>query len=281
MSLQREDHVVSGLERPTSVLDQEQIRTFLTVFLERYQLIEDAFLVLADQKSIDLAEGVWLDYIGKLVGVPRNALTDALYRDQLRLKISISSADGTPPVIIDLLTQFASAISVRYVEYGNAYATLTINGKENLGHDLWRMVQDIRPVGVNLVPRSDFNDNAFYLAYEVNVSQGSTFQTTDDGIIYENFETTSDGVNYEVFFTQEELDQFYSFSLRGEQNTLYYEEGSQFQFTSDGVNYVDATVTTAQGEEDFKVVDPYNEGYVPDNIRPLVWEITENSSNMT
>ncbi|AGH32162.1 hypothetical protein VPHG_00095 [Vibrio phage 11895-B1] len=277
MTITQVDHISEGLSRPTSVLQQEEVTKFLTIFLNRYQMLEESFLILANQKSIDLAVGVWLDYIGKILNVNRSGASDDDYREELRLRIALRSSDGTPPVVIQLLRDFTDSTEVIYNEYGNAYVTFNLNGKTNIGNQLWEMLQSIKPVGVKCILQNDYNDNAFYPAYEISAVTGEVFQTTSEGSVYENFMTTSDGINYETFFTQSELDQFYIPSLKGEQNTFYYETGRQFQFTSDGINYEDATLTTENGEENFLVIDPYNEGYVPDNIRPFVWEVQQDS----
>ncbi|AUR91510.1 hypothetical protein NVP1161O_068 [Vibrio phage 1.161.O._10N.261.48.C5] len=286
MELQSIDHVEDGLTKFTSRLDQEEVKRFVTIFLERYQNVENSLLVLSNQKSIDLSEGIWLDYIGKLLNVPRNAASDEGYRIELRRKIVARSSNGTPNKIIQLVKEFTSSVvlenpNVMYREQNKAYAVLIVNSQTGIGRGLYNLVEQIRPAGVNLKILNDFNDNAFYPVYELEKSSGSTFQVTKDGTTYDNFQVTFDGLNFNEFDVFNKSEDFYQPSIKGNQNSFYYEEGSTFQVTKDGSNYEDFQTSDKFYElKDFKVVAPYNEGYIPENIRPLVWEVTKDSEDI-
>ena len=283
MTLQNINHVEDGLSKFTSRLDHEELKQFVTIFLERYQNVEDSLLILANQKSIDLAEGVWLDYIGKLLNIPREYLDDEAYRLKLRSRIVANNADGTPNKVIQLVKDFTSSVasenpSVMYRPQNKAYAVLVVNSQTNIGGDLYKLVQDIKPAGVNLRLMSDYNDNAMYFIYESFKSAGENFQVTKDGSIFDNFQVTFDGIEFSDFRVFNQPDEFYEPSIKGSQNTFYYEEGSGFQITKDGGVYEDFQTNDGSGElKSFKVVSPYNDGYVPSNIRPWLWEVQEGS----
>ncbi|CAM0046844.1 hypothetical protein VPHK460_0071 [Vibrio phage K460] len=283
MTLQSIDHITDGLSKFTSRLDHEELKTFVSIFLKRYQNIEDSLLVLSNQKSIDLAEGVWLDYIGKLLNIPRGNLNDTAYRLELRKRIVSNNADGTPNKVIQLVKDFTSSVavanpSVMYRQQNKAYAVLIVNSQSNIGKDLYNLVEEIKPAGVDLKLMSDFNDNAFYFIYESEKPAGENFQVTKDGATFDNFQVTFDGVNFEDFRVFDQPEEFYEPSVKGEQNTFYYEQGSGFQVTKDGGVYEDLHTNNGSGENKaFKVVTPYNNNYVPSNIRPWLWEVQENS----
>lgn len=282
MTIQSVDHVTEGLSRFTSRLEHEELKSFVEVFLLRYQALEADFITLANFKSIDLAENIWLDYIGKLLNTPRNSETDEDYRVILRSRIASASSNGTPNSVTSLVKEFTNAVKVSYRECGMAYATLVVNGKSNIGSRLYSLVEEVKPAGVNLVLQSDFNNNAFYPVYELNLEVEENFQTTGDGTNLENFQITFDGIDLVNFTTAEQGEELYNRSVIGDQNYLYYEEGSVFQLTNDGSVYEDMTTTSDGSTQDFfKVVDPYTDIYIPANIRPLVWEVTETSEDMT
>jgi hypothetical protein len=286
MSIENINHIEEGLDKFTSRLDKEDLKKFVSIFLERYQNIENSLLVLADKKSIDLSEGVWLDYIGQLLNVPRNFASDEDYRIELRRKIVSSNSDGTPNKVIQLVKGFVSSVvlenpSVMYRDQNKAYAILIVNSQTRIGKKLYDLVEKIKPAGVNLKLMSDFNDNALYFAYEKEQSTGDNFQVTKDGINYDNFQVTFDGINFSDLRVLKTSDEYYQPSIKEEQNSFYYEEGSGFQVTKDGINYEDFETEDQFGNlEKFKVIAPYNEGYVPENLRPWLWEIEEDSEDM-
>jgi hypothetical protein len=277
MTITTVDHVTKGVDRLSYKLKQDNVEKLLTLFLEKSQEIEDSFIELANQKSIDIAEGVWLDYIGKILATPRGGLSDEAYRVELKFKISINTADGTPNVIIDLIKQFTESVSVRITESGTAFATLTLDGQTNIGTELWKLLQEIRPTATRFIIHSDLLDSAFVLPYEDNVYKVEVFQTTSDGILFEDFEVTTDGVNYRQFFSITEEKNYYEPTIDADKNSLFYEDSFNLYLTSDGSSYEPFVNSNV---EDFRVVVPYNEYYVPYGLLPMHWEVGEDSSTL-
>lgn len=82
-------------------MSHPNIAALLTVFLERYQDLETAFSDLLTKRNIYTAFGAQLDAIGRLVGMPRNGLSDADYQRYLFAQISTNRSDG---LIEDLIS---------------------------------------------------------------------------------------------------------------------------------------------------------------------------------
>ncbi|CAM0047050.1 hypothetical protein VPHK406_0064 [Vibrio phage K406] len=283
MEIKSIDHVTEGLSKFTSRLDHEELKNFVSIFLERYQKVEDSLLVLSNQKSIDLAEGVWLDYIGQLLGIPREGLSDIDYRLKLRTRILSSNADGTPNKVIQLVKDFTSSAalenpSVMYRHQNLTYAVLVINSQTNIGKDLYSLVEDIRPAGVNLKLMNDFNDNALYFAYEKEQEDDVGFQVKVDSSTLENFQITFDGINLEDYALVDQPFEYYEPSLRGDQNSFYYEEGIEFQVSEDGITYSNLELESPDiTKKELQALVPYLPDYVPSNVRPFLWEITDDT----
>ena len=132
--LEEINHTEKAIDRVVTDLQKVNFEKLVTIFTDSNQEIEEAFLELALQKNIDIAEGIWLDYIGKLLGLPRQGETDEVYRAKLKVQIVINTSDGTPTVIQKAVKAFTDASSVRLREGSIASTTLfvdfLINGRE-------------------------------------------------------------------------------------------------------------------------------------------------------
>jgi hypothetical protein len=91
------DHADRGPER---FLQQFKEKAFLEAVLRSYliqvQKLEAAVWEVVDLRALDLAEGVQLDRIGRIVGRGRNGMVDSLYRQAIRAQIRINRSEGTP-----------------------------------------------------------------------------------------------------------------------------------------------------------------------------------------
>lgn len=104
------DHVLAGLARlPQQWRDKQNIIDLLTIFLQRYNDLEQAYQDLLTLRGIDTANadapsstvGAQLDMIGAIVGQLRNGMTNDDYRRYIRARIAANNSDG---VIEDLIT---------------------------------------------------------------------------------------------------------------------------------------------------------------------------------
>lgn len=76
------------------------------MFVDQLQEIDNACLSMYHKMSIDIAEGVELDYIGEFLIQSRNGLTDGVYRLFLKAKAAVISSRGTVDDILVALELF-------------------------------------------------------------------------------------------------------------------------------------------------------------------------------
>lgn len=76
------------------------------------QELEDTFIALSIERTIDDADGIQLDKLGDIVGIERSSLPDPLddeaYRQRIRAKVLVNISNGEPETLIQvyrLLTQ--------------------------------------------------------------------------------------------------------------------------------------------------------------------------------
>ena len=195
----KKDQISIGLDRLIHELkDKDAVEKMLSLFLTKVQEIEDAGFELLEQRGIFEAVGFQLDVIGKILGVKRLGLEDEPYRTALLLRIASNNADGTPNNLITLVKQYSGSDNVQLREGIIAFGSLIVNGAYKVDKGLWQLVQDAKPLGSQIIIHSDYTGKAFRPAFEKSLAKAEPFQTSDDGIIFENFETSDDGINFET-----------------------------------------------------------------------------------
>jgi hypothetical protein len=161
------DQVELGLSRNIDFLDKENFNKLLKLFLEEIQELEVATLSIADQKNIQTAVGEWLDYIGKIVGQPREGRIDAEYRSALLLKIAANSSDGTPNTIIDITKQFTGAVSSRIIDYFPASFFNVLEIPEGVSTEGFsKLIDQIKPAGVSVTLINNINGDRFVPSWQ-------------------------------------------------------------------------------------------------------------------
>lgn len=265
------DQISKGLDRSIYDLKKEDFEKILRVLLKQVQDIEDANFQILNERSIFTAIGAQLDVIGILLVVPREGLEDEPYRKKLLLKVATNSADGTPNSMIDIIKTYSEGSSVEIREGVIAFGNIIITAGSTLDSGLWSLVQDIKPVGTLWNIHTDYNSNAFRPAYENGNNTEEAFQTSNDGLNFENFQTSNDGLNFETFFTKTGTK---TYANNTDKNAILYFEGlSPFQTSNNGINFENFIV---DGEV-FEVLD--ESIGVPKNITPLTWEVSKNSKS--
>lgn len=217
------DHTTTGVDRLTYKLKQSNIETLLSLFLAKKDEIEEAFTAIGGIKDVNTTTGIWLDYLGKLVGEDRNNLEDEDYRVMLKRKIAINTADGTPDSIMSLVSQYTDATGVSLTESGMAFGTVSIKEGENLSSGVYDLIQTIKPAATRWLVHSDIYDNAFKPAYENNTYEPELFYVTTDGTTYDNLKTTVNGTNFSNFYIVKEGQCYYEDTVYATRNTLHYE----------------------------------------------------------
>lgn len=271
------DTTETSLSRLISNLDKKSYHTFIEVFTEELNEIITSLEGILNSKNIDSNSGIWLDYIGKILGVQREGRSDEDYRVAIRLKIAINNASGTTQEVQDIVKNFTSSLHTIIGKFPSSLSgTLYLNGKQNNSSDLYDLVYSIIPLESYLTICSDFNNNSLFLSWEKQASTPEQFQTTKDGITYENFQTLDSFSEKEDFYTNDTLNIL--FSYWEDKSTPYWEEqdksGSVFQTTKDSTTYKNFQVLTSTGIlEDFYTFT----NTVVDKSKPLCWEITSKS----
>lgn len=191
------DQVVKGLSRNIDHLDKENFNKLLSLFLEQIQKLQEDTIEIADQKNIDTAQGVWLDWIGKILGEGRGGKNDLQYRSALKLKIGVNSADGTPNNIIDLTKQLTDAIDSKLIEYPIASFFSVITTDSLLDGSAWQLVDDIKPAGVSATVIHNLDGNRVIPAWnrqdiilpmeEPFLLDNGDFLLLDDGLDEDNY----------------------------------------------------------------------------------------------
>lgn len=166
MTLETINHSEKAVNRITDDLKKENFEKFVTVYTEEIQELEDALIILANQKDIETVTGVWLDFLGKLIGEPRGGRNDEDYRASLKLKIAANTSDGTPDLIMSLARQYTNSTTVRLREGTTAWATLYVNGQTNIDSTFHKLIEDIKPVATRWILESDINNDSLDMAWE-------------------------------------------------------------------------------------------------------------------
>jgi hypothetical protein len=131
------DHVVRGLAK---LLEQFKDKAILSAVLGSYlrqiQKLEDATWEVVQSRHIDLAEGLALDFLGKVVGRPRLGLGDPDFRIAIRCQIRINRSSGRPEDLIDV-TRLAlpSGLGFTYTEFYPA--TVIIEVLDQVTFNIW------------------------------------------------------------------------------------------------------------------------------------------------
>lgn len=135
------------------------LRTLCSKIVNSFQSIEDCCPRISDFCSIDLAEGFWLDLIGRLKNIERYAgEKDLSYKNRIKYEISLDYA-GTPRFVIQRAVDISGDPKPTYLEefHQNQSCVVFIytpNGKQINSN----FVKNICPAGVLGVPAAAMTD---------------------------------------------------------------------------------------------------------------------------
>lgn len=190
---QQIDQVEKGLGRVISSLqEKENFNKLLEIFLIETQQLEDENISLAEQKNLAIATGVWLDYIGGIVGEDRRGRTDVNYRSALSTRIGINTSDGTSDNVIALAKAHTNSTSSKIIDYHPAGFFSVVNGTEGLGTSLHALIEGTKPTAVSAIVVSNYTGNRFVPAW---IDQ-SAFTTVEEALLLDGDELLlDDGLN--------------------------------------------------------------------------------------
>jgi hypothetical protein len=95
------------------------------------QELEDVLWVLYSQRWLWFATGAAQDGLGDILDEPRASESDALYRDQLYLKVLINVSQGEPERLIEAVQRVTGASEVHLIEKLHATVVLYAHGLVN------------------------------------------------------------------------------------------------------------------------------------------------------
>lgn len=183
MAIKPIEHVEIGLDRTTYYFKtKEDYLKLLKMFLVELEEVSDALTELSKIKDLDTVTGVWLDYIGKIVGEQRRGREDSLYRKALQLRIAINTSDGTAPVIYEILKTYTESDKIRVAEGILSYGQIILNGTENVDLSLWELIQEIQPATVRALVLQDTDNKCFFPAYEWKIANIERFEVVTDTV---------------------------------------------------------------------------------------------------
>jgi len=183
MAINHIDHVTRGKDRVVTYFKtKEDFLYLLEVFLKELQEVEDALTELSHMKNLTNVTGVWLDYIGKIVGEPRLERTDEVYRTALKLKVSINTSDGTAPVIYDIIKTYTESDKIRIAEGVLSYGQLIFDGNKNATQTLHFLFEEIVPVTTKVILLQDTYKKCFFPAWETTTTVVDLFEAFDGSV---------------------------------------------------------------------------------------------------
>ncbi|AUR92166.1 hypothetical protein NVP1170O_053 [Vibrio phage 1.170.O._10N.261.52.C3] len=182
MSIEKYNHILIAEDRPSSTLrGKEQFKKLMDIFLEKSQEIEDQFVELASQKDLETVTGVWLDYIGNIIGLARDGREDEDYREALKLKISINTSDGTPDLISEIMLNLTKPDRVRIAEGVDLHGQFLVRSpSESVNATTYQTLQEVSPVTSHLQLLVDLKGAAFAPAWETTLNNLDVFEV-DNG----------------------------------------------------------------------------------------------------
>lgn len=118
------DITTPALERLVSTYERaENLQAYVSIVMGQFQELEETFIGLAFERTIETAEGVFLDVYGRIVGEKRNGLLDSAYRRFLQARILTNTTDGSLNALLRIVRLITNAFTVKFTpEYPAAYS---------------------------------------------------------------------------------------------------------------------------------------------------------------
>lgn len=116
-------------DETTTNIVNPNLQDFAEIFLDEIQEAYDASLALANSFDVTTAVGAQLDLLGIVLDERRQGLSDADYREILRLKTFIISSDGALLKVVNAVKELTGGTIVTWSDSFPAGVTITTNGK--------------------------------------------------------------------------------------------------------------------------------------------------------
>ena len=134
--------------------DLTNFQKLLKAFCRMYQLIQSEMKLLVTKRTLSGAEGVQLDGLGEILGLPRmSGQSDESYREDLEFQVFVNFVSGTPEQVIKIIKFLTEANKVWYTEFYPAAYMLTTDGLffPDPPQDLVPAIQSYSPAGVEFI----------------------------------------------------------------------------------------------------------------------------------
>lgn len=146
------DYVTEAKARLAGLLNGKPLVGALVAALpNELAKLELTFDQLKNERFTDLAIGIQLDKIGKIVGETRRGRSDDEYRRAIRLRIFINISKGRPSDLIYALKESTQASVVQYMEAYPASVYLYTNGFDAY-KGIEAAMQDVSPAAIADIP---------------------------------------------------------------------------------------------------------------------------------
>lgn len=123
------DLVEAGLELlPHQFRNKLNVESLLSSFTSELDQINNDIFTLVDNFNVDDATGIYLDYIGKVVGEIRNGDNDDDFRKRIEIRILINNSEGTPNDILEILSELTETNKVKIWEHFPCSSIFYTNG---------------------------------------------------------------------------------------------------------------------------------------------------------
>jgi hypothetical protein len=173
------DVVGEGLNRLINQWkDKPVVQGLLKSYLENIQPLEDASFQLLDERGIHSAIGEQLDILGLLVGELRRGREDEEYRQAILNRIALNKSDGTPEVILEIL----SAITLTPLPHLWEHYPANIHAfvDRNVSNETAATLGDASPAGVSTRLMFDRLGNSFRGADIVSAAFDLVLENLDE-----------------------------------------------------------------------------------------------------
>ena len=129
--------------------DKPNVVETIRSYLDQVNITDQNLFDFVNSFNIDDATGILLDFIGAIVGVPRNGDTDDDYRERIRNGILLNNSDGTPNSLLEALATATNGNTRIWEHFPVSYIMYTDG--ENVTPELANSIRQAGPITSELV----------------------------------------------------------------------------------------------------------------------------------
>jgi hypothetical protein len=153
-----ESHCEEALARLLSQFSRStRLRSLICALADQADPIEQNLWDVQAYRSIDTATGLQLDRLGLLLGLPREANTDADYRRFLRAKILANNSTGRADTLIQILELLDNGFDPTAITLREDFPAVAVlhclvdSGDDALGEYFVRFLRQAKAVGTRVI----------------------------------------------------------------------------------------------------------------------------------